>query len=527
MQINGGTVTVAIGSGTVTGSSDCDWSEVTVNNWFLVSGQIYLINAVDNSLKTLGISPTFAGVGGLDLTDSSNYTIVRDFTANHQLPILNPGDLEAASLWSRAMNIIDGLLGGAGGDTEIAISKVGHGFVVGNVIRYDTSSGWTLADAGSKTNATIVGVVSTVVDADNFKFKTEGKITGVSGLSSVTAGTVYYLRATAASPNLVETAPSRVVPVMVMISDTEGYIMSLATNDAGVFALLTNGLVPGPATTSGNFLRDDGSWAASVVAGDSLTTTEHQKTGTVNWTSFLANGNTLSLIKHIQDLHTRLLAVEGAVSTVDVSRTVYTRRNGNLTGVDGAAWTYTFNLPAGVTRVRATIISGTFPYWYLTQDESNYRTPQYVWDALLGNRNPTAQAGYGYRIVNSPRPVPIAPNAYVAYLVLGAEQELTVEVGPLLSLQTDSATAKNYAKIYSGATELASVYPGVQPPVFGASLDGVSFYHATDPHNIIGELVKAFEFKSSSPSANQWGNGYNNLTGMVILEYGGYIETSF
>ena len=79
--------------------------------------------------------------------------------------------------------------GNPGGLEDIEQSN--HGFSVGQCVRYETGSGWTLARADSdKTLA--LGVVVAVKDSDNFTYSMTGRFAITHGLST---DTWYYLSA--------------------------------------------------------------------------------------------------------------------------------------------------------------------------------------------------------------------------------------------------------------------------------------------------------------------------------------------
>lgn len=76
------------------------------------------------------------------------------------------------------------------------INQVAHGFVVGDVIRIDGVNTFAKAQADSAPNAEVVGIVTNVVDVDNFEFVSEGVIT--TGVPVFPAGTVLFLSRTTA-----------------------------------------------------------------------------------------------------------------------------------------------------------------------------------------------------------------------------------------------------------------------------------------------------------------------------------------
>lgn len=122
---------------------------------------------------------------------------------------------------------------GGGGTTDL-VTQNAHGFVVGDVL-YLNSSTYTKAIATSSNAAEVVGIVSRVVSANQFELTMSGEVSGLSGL---TAGTVYYLSATTAGA-MSSTAPT-----------TIGYIdlpIGVATSATSMYVVLKRGAVVGGA----------------------------------------------------------------------------------------------------------------------------------------------------------------------------------------------------------------------------------------------------------------------------------------
>ena len=82
--------------------------------------------------------------------------------------------------------------GGSGSAVQQTINQTAHGFVVGNVIRSSGTAGqYTKSQANSTANAEVVGIVTQVIDVDNFVVTTEGYFT--SGVPVASAGTIMFL----------------------------------------------------------------------------------------------------------------------------------------------------------------------------------------------------------------------------------------------------------------------------------------------------------------------------------------------
>jgi hypothetical protein len=84
----------------------------------------------------------------------------------------------------------------------VRIEQVAHGFVVGDVIRLSGVNTYAKAQADSPANAEVIGIVTAVDDADNFRYITEGIVT--TGVPVFAAGTVLFLSRTTAG-ELVDT----------------------------------------------------------------------------------------------------------------------------------------------------------------------------------------------------------------------------------------------------------------------------------------------------------------------------------
>lgn len=105
------------------------------------------------------------------------------------------------------------------------VNQTTHGFSVGDWVRHNGTS-YTEAQADTAANAESVGIVSAVADVDNFTLTQVGHVTGLSGL---TAGTVYFLDpSTAGAQTATEpTTESEVSkPVLVADSTTSGWILN-------------------------------------------------------------------------------------------------------------------------------------------------------------------------------------------------------------------------------------------------------------------------------------------------------------
>ena len=103
-QYNTGTVSISNGSPTVTGVGTLFLANIAVGDIFtIVNDNVwYEVASVDTDLQ-LTLS---ANYGRPDVVAGS-YTIIRDFTANYDIPYPEKGDIEVASMLKRALVEID------------------------------------------------------------------------------------------------------------------------------------------------------------------------------------------------------------------------------------------------------------------------------------------------------------------------------------------------------------------------------------------------------------------------------------
>lgn len=107
----------------------------------------------------------------------------------------------------------------------LGVTQASHGFAVGNAV-YHTGSAWAKAKADAVGTAEALGIVSSVPDTGTAQITMAGYISGLSGL---TAGTVYFLSDSTAGA-LTATEPSTAgyvsKPMLVALSTTTGIVIN-------------------------------------------------------------------------------------------------------------------------------------------------------------------------------------------------------------------------------------------------------------------------------------------------------------
>jgi len=134
------------------------------------------------------------------------------------------------------------------------INQTAHGFTVGQIIYY-SGTVWALASTSTQTlTSGALGVVSSVIDANDFVVTTSGLITGLSGL---TAGQAYALSSTAGAGQLASAASAT----------TTGYTQIYS-------ALSTTTAIVNPITTVGAVQANNGQ-ATTIVSGSTTTSSTY------------------------------------------------------------------------------------------------------------------------------------------------------------------------------------------------------------------------------------------------------------
>jgi len=106
------------------------------------------------------------------------------------------------------------------------VNQAAHGFVVGDVVRLSGASTYAKAQADSAANAEVVGMVAQVLGTNSFLLCTNGRITGLTGL---TANTVYFLSPSSAGA-LTATEPTTAgqvsKPLFITDTTTSGWLFN-------------------------------------------------------------------------------------------------------------------------------------------------------------------------------------------------------------------------------------------------------------------------------------------------------------
>lgn len=148
-------------------------------------------------------------------TDTLTITRAQESTSARTVVV---GDQIAATITAKTLSDSESTV-------ETIITQASHGFVAGDVLGFNGTN-YVKAQANSAANAEVVGICSGSVTANTFRLVTNGKI---SGLSSLTAGYVYFLSPTTAG-GLTATEPTAInqvsKPLLLADSTTTGYLFN-------------------------------------------------------------------------------------------------------------------------------------------------------------------------------------------------------------------------------------------------------------------------------------------------------------
>jgi hypothetical protein len=163
------------------------------------------------------------------------------------------------------------VLWSSSGGTSTNVLQNVHGFIIGNVLRYDGAA-YVLANASSGATSDVVGIVTSVMDANNFELTSSGVI---NGLSSLSPSASYFLSDTV-SGSLTITEPTAIgsisKPLLIALTASTGLFYNWR-GIANVNPIEINALLPSQSGQAGSVLISDGTsvgWVSVAAATASI-----------------------------------------------------------------------------------------------------------------------------------------------------------------------------------------------------------------------------------------------------------------
>jgi len=225
-----------IGDANTTSHSLASEDDLMITGKLEVDGLIYLDNHLQihtqNELRLFDDDNShYVGFKSPALTGTQIWTLPDSDGTNGQV------------LKTNGSGVLDWATVGGGEYITKDINQVSHGLSVGDVIYYNGTS-YAKAKADAEATAEVVGIVSAVAGVDDFTICMGGYVSGLSGL---TAGTVYYLSDdTAGTLTTIEpvTEGSISKPILIAVSTTSGYFYNMRgvqlTDNTSVYGTFTS-----------------------------------------------------------------------------------------------------------------------------------------------------------------------------------------------------------------------------------------------------------------------------------------------
>lgn len=203
-----------------------------------------------------------------DIPDSNINTLLPAQSAGTVGQVLTSG-ATGECYWANAGG------GGSGASSVIDVDQVSHGFVIGDLVRYDGTVGmqrYVKSIASSADTSDVVGIVSSITNANRCTVTTGGVVTTLTGL---TPGASYFLSATVAGAYTV-VEPSAIgaisKPVLMALSTTSAIFYNW--RGIGISVLSAAPEVASQVNNSGKFLTTNGVstlWSAAVSSFNNRT----------------------------------------------------------------------------------------------------------------------------------------------------------------------------------------------------------------------------------------------------------------
>lgn len=329
LDLNGKDIT-GTGNITITG---------TIDATSIAGGAVVLGTADEVQLKVKGHSTQTSNI--FEVRNSANGLALGTDTAGNTYingNITVGGTVDGRDIAADG-TALDGLIAAGTSGVSSTVTQASHGLAVGDVIRLSGAGTYTKAQADSAANAEVVGIVTEVPNVNTFKVAVAGKVTGLSGL---TANTVYFLSAATAGA-LTATEPSTLgqvsKPVLISDSTTSGYILPhrgavistgapTAASQGDMEAATSTTAYVTPATTKNHpgvakaWVSFNGTGTVAIVASYNVTSITDNGTGlyTVNYTTPFSSSTSYTAVvsNNMESTNSR---VAGLTSTRTASTT--------------------------------------------------------------------------------------------------------------------------------------------------------------------------------------------------------------
>lgn len=222
---------------------------------------------------------------------------------------------------------------------QIIVTQNTHGFDENEWIRHNGTE-YVLAQADSATNAQRLGVVTAVLNENQFVLVFGGFVSGY--FAGLTPGTLYYLSAATAGA-ITATAPAIAVPCLMALSATSGFIYdsaaaatagglgTMAYQDATSVAI-TGGTINGVTITAGsisttslnantatNFIHQTGSIGTAVTCVTQTPLTSNTTLASTAYCDAAVAASPSGTVTSVSGTVNRITSTGGATPVIDIS----------------------------------------------------------------------------------------------------------------------------------------------------------------------------------------------------------------
>jgi hypothetical protein len=218
------------------------------------------------SYVTLPNPMTLSGIGSFQDAGGNNVTVYYypfDSFGNQQLYYITVYDAFGNLQFTRQAWPFPASGGGGGGggsatSITVIINQPANGFTVGQVV-WNNAGTFQLALADNPVDAEVIGMVTSVIDANNFNLLVSGQVTALTGL---TPGGVYWL-SDVTSGLLTLTQPTAIghisKPLMIATSATVGFFYNFRGKIISAPGFTWTTVLTGTATMAANmgYIVDD------------------------------------------------------------------------------------------------------------------------------------------------------------------------------------------------------------------------------------------------------------------------------
>ena len=196
--------------------------------------QCWVMNSSRTAINAVNFNSGGGGGSGVTQVNTASPLFGGPITSTGTISLQTSGVVAgtylSANVTVNSYGLITNISNGGEGAVSFPVNQTAHGFIVGTILKVASANTYAGAKADRLSNSEQVGIVSQVIDANNFILQTNGLATAFTGL---TAGTTYYLD-TATAGAFSATIPSVTGQVIKPIGTAVNANTMILTNMLGI-----------------------------------------------------------------------------------------------------------------------------------------------------------------------------------------------------------------------------------------------------------------------------------------------------